>query len=55
MKHGKKLNRKHKEFLNKIGLEPSEYLVERQTDKKYGFINKEIGKVEYFNLDGSRC
>lgn len=55
MKHGKKLKRKQIEFLESIGLESNNYLVERKTSEKIGFINKETGKVEYFRLDGSRC
>ena len=55
MKQGKKLNRKHKEFLSKLDLNPSNYLLERQAGKVYSFINVSTGKIEKFNLDGSRC
>lgn len=55
MKQGKKLSRNLKVFLSNCGLNPSKYLVERKTSKEIGFINKETGKVEYFNWDGSRC
>ena len=55
MKHGRKLKRKQIELLENVGLEPNNYLVERKTSEKIGFINTETGKVEYFRLDGSRC
>ena len=55
MKQGKKLSRTLKIFLKNLGLNPNNYLVERKTSKEVGFINKETGKVEYFNWDGSRC
>ena len=55
MKHGKKLSRNQKEFLASLGLNPSNYLVERKLQYKIGFINKETNKVEYFKLDGGRC
>ena len=55
MKQGKKLNRKHKEFLSKLDLNPSNYILERQDGKVYSFINVSTKKLEKFNLDGSRC
>lgn len=55
MKQGKKLTRKLRKFLEDAGLDSKNYLVERQTIEKIGFINKETNKVEYFKLDGSRC
>lgn len=55
MKQGKRLKRKHKEFLSSLKLDPSIYLLERQNEKIYSFINSTTGKIEKFNLDGSRC
>lgn len=52
MKHGVKLNRKHKEFLSKLKLDPKNYLLERQNESEYRFINTKTGKVEKFNLEG---
>lgn len=52
MKHGVKLTRKHKEFLSKQQLDPRDYLLERQSDCEYRFINVKTGKVEIFSLEG---
>ncbi len=52
MKHGVKLKRKHKEFLSKLQLDPRHYLLERQSDCEYRFINTNTGKVEKFSLEG---
>lgn len=54
MKNGKRLFRKHKEFLDGLGLNPSDYLLERQNNNTYVFINTTNGKTEKFTLDGSR-
>ncbi|MGL6107491.1 MAG: DUF6906 family protein [Fusobacteriaceae bacterium] len=54
MKNGKRLFRKNKELLAKLGLNPNEYLLERQDGKSYRFINTSNGEVEKFTLDGSR-
>ncbi|MDM8128842.1 hypothetical protein QUV80_10205 [Paraclostridium benzoelyticum] len=52
MKHGIRLKRKHKEFLSKLHLDPKDYLLERQTEKEYRFINIRTKKVEKFYLEG---
>lgn len=54
MKQGKKLTRRMIKFLQKQGLNPDDYLVERRTSKEIGFINKETNKVIYFNCDGGK-
>lgn len=48
MKQGKKLNRKHKAFLNSMDLDIENYLVERDTTEEIRFINKETNTVECF-------
>ncbi len=48
MKQGKKLNRKHKEFLVSINLDARDYLVERDTTEEIRFINKNTNKLECF-------
>lgn len=50
MKHGIKLKRKHKEFLTSLQLDPREYLLERQNESEYRFINIKTGRVQQFNL-----
>lgn len=54
MKHGVKLTKKHKEFLSKLELDPRDYLLERQTEKEYRFINIKTQKVKKFNLNGGK-
>ncbi len=48
MKQGKKLNRKHKEFLNSMNLDSRNYLVERDTVEEIRFINKKTNKLKCF-------
>ncbi len=48
MKQGKKLNRKHKEFLNSMNLDSVNYLVERDTVEEIRFINKKTNKLKCF-------
>lgn len=40
MKQGKKLTRKQKEFLEEKNFNPSEYLLERQSDTEFVFVHK---------------
>lgn len=51
MKQGKKLTLRMKKFLEIEGLNPNDYLVERKTSKRIGFINKKTNKVIYFECD----
>lgn len=48
MKQGKKLNRKHKEFMKYLDLDCKNYLVERDTTEEIRFINIKTNKVECF-------
>lgn len=51
MKHGVKLKRKHKAFLSNLKLDPRDYLLERQNECEYRFINIKTNKVEKFSLE----
>lgn len=53
MKQGKKLNRKHKEFLRHMNMDISNYLVERNTTEEIRFVNKKTNKVKCFKKDRS--
>lgn len=48
MKHGVKLQRKHKVFLSGLGLNPKQFLLERQNENEYRFINLKSKRVEIF-------
>ena len=55
MKQGKKLLRKHKEFLASIGLDPKDYLLESRGINEDGIrffnvINIKTNKVETYHL-----
>lgn len=45
MLHPKKLNRKQKEFLKDIGLNPKDFFRERTCPECYIFIQKSTGKL----------
>ena len=50
MKQGKKLLRKHKEYLASLGLNPKNFLLERQGDKYFRVINLETKQLETYYL-----
>lgn len=45
MKHGRKLTRKQKAFLEEQGLNPEEFLLERQDYESYTFYYIPTGKT----------
>jgi uncharacterized protein DUF6906 len=48
VKHGRRLSRKHKVFLEKEGYDANEYLIERNTSEKAVFISKKSNKKLVF-------
>ncbi len=48
MKNGKKLKRRHKEFLCSKKLDPSNWLIVKDTVEFMEFVNKKSGKVRRF-------
>ncbi|MGL5717745.1 MAG: DUF6906 family protein [Paraclostridium sp.] len=48
MKRGKKLTRNQKGFLTKLGLDYSKYLLERQDNRSFTFINLDTNETEKY-------
>lgn len=48
MKHGKRLKRRHKEFLSDKGYKHNDYLIIKDTQQSTEFVNIETGKILVF-------